>query len=89
MTAINLKDLPRLTAGNEEEIKKAISELFTYAPWTTAQCKQAEPVREALEAAYFAVLMNVPSSPARTRALNCISDARMLANQAITFEGEV
>lgn len=91
MTAIALRDLPRVTAGEEGALKEAISNLFrdTYAFWTEPQCSQAKPVREALEAAYFAILTNVPSSPARTRALNCLTDARMLANQAITFEGEV
>lgn len=89
MTAIDLRDLKRLTGGNEEEIERAIKELFTYRRWTTEQEKRSAPVSEALQLAYKTILLNVPASPSRTRALNCLTDARMLANQAITFGGDV
>jgi len=72
-----------------EEVERSIKELMTYAPWTKEQIEAGEVVRDALAKAYFAILSSVPSSPSRTRALNLLTDARMLANQAITFKGEV
>lgn len=89
---IAVRDLQRTTHGarSEEaraELKEAVNELFTFAPWIDEQKRQGEPVNEALQAAYLAVIENVPSGPTRSRALNAITDARMLANQAITFRG--
>lgn len=69
--------------------KAMISELFTYRPWDEEQEMQGAKVNKHLQEAYLAIVMHVPSSPSRTRALNMITDARMLANQAITFKGEV
>lgn len=72
---------------SEEKLDSLLDDLFTYHPWDEQQRLAGDNVRDALKAAYKAVLLNVPSSPTRTRALNGIVDIRMLANAAITFEG--
>lgn len=64
-----------------------VDEAFRYQPWQQYQQETGDMVREALVAAAKAILRVVPESPSRTRALNCLTDARMLANQAITFNG--
>jgi hypothetical protein len=70
----------RLTLGN-------VDTAFTYQPWNSDQIARGEQVREALIAAAKAILRNVPECPQRTRALNNLVDARMIANAAITFDG--
>ena len=77
-------DLTNAT-GSEPNLKEQIDDLFTYHPWTPAQVASGVIVRNALAAAYLAVLENAPPCSTRTRALNMIVDARMLANAAITF----
>lgn len=68
---------------------KLIEELFTYHRWDAEQNQQGAAISYALAHAYFTIVQNVPVSPSRTRALNALTDARMLANQAITFRGAV
>lgn len=70
----------RLTLDNVETA-------FTYHPWNLDQKDDGDQVREALITAAKTILRNVPESPTRTRALNCLVDARMLANAAITHRG--
>ena len=43
---------------------------------------------DALKAAAMEIMIHVPPSPSRTRALNHLIDARMLANAAITHKGK-
>lgn len=69
--------------------KELIDRLYTYEPWDDDQQLAGAKVRDALKAAHLAILTNVPPGPTRTRALNMLTDCRMLANQAITFRGEV
>ena len=66
-----------------------VMKLFTFQPWTEEQITRGQMVRDTLAIAFKAVVDNVPPSPTRTRALNGIIDARMLANAAITFEGKL
>ena len=70
----------RLTLDNVEAA-------FNYQPWDAEQILAGDVVREALIRAARAILNHVPESPLRTRALNNLVDARMLANAAITFKG--
>ena len=70
----------RLTLAN-------IEHAFTYQTWNEDQARQGREVTSALIAAAKAVLMNVPECPMRTRALNNLVDARMIANAAITHSG--
>jgi hypothetical protein len=88
---LKLSELNRqiLTADNQEQIEEAIDELFTFKPWDAEKIEQGKMVREGLSQAYGLILANVPPCPTRTRALNLLVDCRMLANAAITFEGEV
>jgi len=74
---------------SEEVLDQLVDELFTFKRWSSGQEAQGLMVRNALKEAYKQVILNVPSSPTRTRALNAIVDARMLANAAITFDGKL
>jgi hypothetical protein len=73
----------------DSEMYDAVRELFTYHAWTPEMITSGEIIRATLMEAYRAILRNAPSCPTRTRALNMLVDARMLANAAITFKGEV
>lgn len=72
----------RLTLDN-------VDRLFDYQPWDEWQRDAGQQVREALTAAAKVILRAVPPCPTRTRALNDLLDARMKANAAITFRGEL
>lgn len=71
------------------DLDGAIETLFTYAEWDQHQKNAGVEVRNALMNAYRQIIKNVPPSPTRSRALNNLVDARMLANAAITFHGIV
>jgi hypothetical protein len=73
----------------DEKVLAEVERLFNYQRWDEDQISAGANVRNSLSAAYRMVLNYVPPSPTRTRALNAILDARMLANQAITFKGAV
>jgi hypothetical protein len=78
------------TAGpppSERLTLQNIDDVMHYQPWSHDQQQAGEVVREALTAAAKAMLRSVPESPLRTRALNALIDARMLANAAISFRG--
>jgi hypothetical protein len=64
-----------------------VKDVFDYHKWTDEQIAQGEKVREALGAAFKAIIENVPPSPDRTVALRKIREARMDANSAITHNG--
>jgi len=70
----------RLGLGNVEDV-------FRYQPWNEDQQTRGKAVTEALIDAAKTILRNVPECPTRTRALNNLIDARMLANAAITHDG--
>jgi hypothetical protein len=73
------------------ELRAGIDDLFTYHSWEgdADKIQAAKNVRESLADAYECIICHVPPSPSRTRALNAIEDARMLANKALTFNGKV
>ena len=75
------------TSPSEELSLENIEEAMQYQQWGPLETKRGAQVREALTMAAKAILWNVQRSPLRTRALNAIVDARMLANAAITFRG--
>jgi hypothetical protein len=66
---------------------KNVEHAFTYQRWNEDQLTRGGEVTSALIAAAQAILLNVPECPTRTRALNNLIDARMLANAAITHDG--
>lgn len=70
----------RLSLDNVEHV-------FAYQPWNSDQVARGQVVRDALVAAAKAILRSVPECPQRTRVLNHLIDARMIANAAITFDG--
>lgn len=64
-----------------------VEHAFTYQPWNDDQLQRGKEVTAALIFAAKAVIRAVPECPTRTRALNNLIDARMLANAAITHDG--
>jgi len=84
----DLGSLPRQGLLHEETAE-LVEELFAFHAWTPEMIEGGKRVRETLADAYKAIIKHVPPSPSRTRALNCLTDARMLANTAITFKGVV
>ena len=64
--------------------KDNVNEAFQYQPWNEEQVKAGAAIRESLVVAAKMILEFVPETPLRTRALNALIDARMLANAAIT-----
>jgi hypothetical protein len=73
--------------GPERITLENVDEAMRYHPWGREQLEAGEQCREALTAAIKTILRTVPESPLRTRAINKIVDARMIANAAITFRG--
>lgn len=63
-----------------------VEDAFQYHRWSPEQIASGGVVRAACVEAVRAILTNVPRSPLRTRAINAIFDARMLANAAITHD---
>jgi hypothetical protein len=74
-------------AGLTPEVEARVDQLMAYAPWDKQQILRGEHVRDAIGNAMKEIIANVEPCPARTRALNHLIDARMIANQAITFKG--
>lgn len=64
-----------------------VEHAFTFHPWSDDQQRRGKEVTAALIAAAKTILTNVPECPTRTRALNNLIDARMIANAAITHDG--
>ena len=73
--------------GDEPDVVDAVTRRFTYKMWTPLQIAQGKEVTEAFIQAALVVMKNVPPSPTRTRVLNELEMARMLANAAITHDG--
>ncbi|HEY9791468.1 MAG TPA: hypothetical protein V6D22_13780 [Candidatus Obscuribacterales bacterium] len=82
-----LADLNRAVGTPDDD--KLVDELFTFHAWTPAMVEEGQAIREKLAAAYKEILSLVPPCPTRTRALNALTDCRMLVNTAITFKGAV
>lgn len=81
------------TETEKQNVQQEVERLFTVQRkskkrWTDEQIDKGDVVRSALIKAYCTILENVPASATRTRALNCLLDSRLLANAAITFDGE-
>ncbi len=84
-------DYTRTQPKTPEEKAEAgflVADVFTYHEWTDEQKDAGREVRESIGDAFLSIMKNVPPSPSRTRALNHLIDARMLANAAITHGGK-
>lgn len=81
---VDLSRAPKASA----EVLETISDLFQYHAWDAEQQEHGAEVRTALASAYSEIIDHVPPCPTRTRALNMLVDARMLANAAITHKGK-
>jgi hypothetical protein len=82
--------LTRLNPSGKEnlaDLDEAVKFLMDFHPWDEDKVEKAAPIRKAIGEAYKAIIINVKASPARTRALNALTDARMLAHTALTFDG--
>ncbi len=75
-------------SGDTAEIRALIEERFTYKQWTAEQVAHGKAVTEAGIDFASAIVAHVPPSATRTRSLNLIEEARMLANAAITHDGK-
>lgn len=81
-------DLPRVAPSRPVRLSlQNVEHAFTYTQWNEEQVRRGCDVAATLIAAAKAILANVPECPTRTRALNNLIDARMLANAAITHDG--
>lgn len=74
---------PSVTTEVDEEIER----MFNYHAWDQERIDKGTKVRRALCDAVKVIIDNVPPCPQRTRAINNLVDARMLANSAITHDG--
>lgn len=81
-------DLNRATNGADPDVVAQVHDLFEYHGWDSEKIAQGQAVRNVLASAFTTIISSVPPCPTRTRALNMLTDARMLANAAITHEGK-
>lgn len=81
---------PNLNYAREltPDVEALIVERFTYKQWTPQQVDAGRQVTEGAIEFAKDVVQHVPPSATRTRALNLIEEARMLANAAITHDGK-
>ena len=80
-------DITRATEVTPE-VADTICDMFEYHTWEAVQCAKGKAVREALQAAFTAIVANVPPSPDRSAALRKLRDCRMDCNSAITHNGK-
>lgn len=71
------------------EMNEAISDAFSYHPWTTEQKSKSDLVRAALADATRVIVANVPPGPDRSSALRKLREACMDCNASITFNGRL
>ena len=74
--------------GDTPENRALVSERFTYKQWDEEQVAAGKAVTDAAIEFGVKIIAGVPPCPTRTRALNLIEEARMLANAAITHNGK-
>lgn len=74
--------------GDTPENRALVTERFTYKQWTAEQVEDGKEVTNAAIEFGVTIIAKVPPCPTRTRALNLIEEARMLANAAITHAGK-
>ena len=72
-----------------DAVRRCAADLCDYHTPTNDHLNKMGNVRNVIREAIVQVVFNVPASPARTRAINALLEARMLANQAIIFGGAV
>jgi hypothetical protein len=82
-------DLNRAYGPLTEQTSKDIDAVFEYQPWNEEQIAAGKKVREALAAAFKAIVQHVPPGPDRSVALRKLREARMDANSALTFGGRL
>lgn len=72
-----------------DRAKLLIDDLLTYHPWNEEQVAAGVEVTEAAKNFMLVIATYCPQSPARSRALNMVADARMVANASITHGGNL
>lgn len=70
-----------------DDIHQAVAERFTYKQWTPEQVERSKHITAAAIRLAEEIILNAPPGPMRTRAVNAVEEARMLANAAITHGG--
>lgn len=63
-----------------------VDEVFSYHSPVGDQPERFKRISEATKFAALVILESAPRCPDRTRALNALRDARMLANSAVALE---
>lgn len=63
-----------------------LDDVFSYHSPSGTQPERFLAISRAMKEAARAILENVPRCPDRTRAINALRDARMLANAAVALE---
>jgi len=76
-----MADITRATAV-DEEVDKAVEDMFTYHPWGAEQTQKGSAVRDALAKAFRIIITNCPPCPDRSSALRMLRQCRMEANSA-------
>jgi hypothetical protein len=79
---------PTRARGVTPEVEQTVRDMFEYHAWDDNKIEAGQYVRSKLEAAYLAIVNNVPPCPDRSAALRKLREARMDANSAITHDGK-
>jgi type IV secretory pathway TrbF-like protein len=80
-------DLSRAVAV-DEEVVRAVDDLFDYHSWDEAKKERGALVKHALVRAVLTIIDHVPPCPDRSAAIRKIREARMDCNSAITHDGK-
>lgn len=71
------------------DAEHALIDLFTYQPPEPGMQEKFEAVGEACLQAALVLYQEMPAGPERTLVIRKLIEARMLANMAIVFKGDV
>lgn len=81
-----MADIMRATAV-DEEVDKAVEDLFAYHQLEIEQVQKGNLVRNALASAVRVIIQNVPPSPDRSAAIRKVRESRMDCLSAISHGG--
>lgn len=76
-------------AGTFDRAQEIIEELLTYHKPNAEQTEAYGEIATAAKDFMTTIIVQCPPGPARSRALNMVADARMVANASITHGGNL
>lgn len=85
---MNMRDVLTKGTKGSAEIRDAAHEFCTHHAPTGDMPARFTAVSKAIEDAIVVIVENVPPSGDRTTALRMLADARMVANRAISLDGQ-